>query len=131
MREKSGEVLRRKQPTLAVPPPRKVCLHWSPTLVFLAFLLDVLQEGSPGIHNRFEGIFAAGRYALVGVQQHGQLPVRFVDFVPRKEAKLGVSGGGGPTHRVWPIGNVIIARAVSTALPFPIATFPKVGLGNK
>lgn len=50
----------------------------------LRSLLDVFEERSPGVHHGFEGVFAAGSHALVGVEQHGQLPVGFVHLVPRR-----------------------------------------------
>lgn len=72
---------------LAILPLGKVCLYLRPTLVFFCFLLDVFQEGCPGIHNCFEGIFTAGRYTFVRVKQHREFPIRFVDLIPTKGSK--------------------------------------------
>lgn len=75
----------------------RVSWYLRPTLVFLSyFLLDVLQEGCPGVHNCFEGIFATRRHALVRVKQHREFPVGFVDFVPRREQQGPVSATGRP-----------------------------------
>lgn len=51
----------------------------------LRSLLDVFEQRSPGVHHGFEGVFAAGSHALVGVEQHGQLPVGFVHLVPKRQ----------------------------------------------
>lgn len=67
----------------------------------LSFLLDVLQQGSPGIDDRFEGILTAGRHALVRVQQHGELAVGFIDLVPAE------TGGGLRQRRGCPAQRLV------------------------
>lgn len=61
----------------------------------LCSLLDVFEKRGPGVHHRFEGVLAAGSHALIGVEQHGQLPIGFVHFVPRRHDK---SEGTHTTH---------------------------------
>lgn len=77
-----------------------VSLYLRATLVFFSdFLLDVLQEGCPGIHHRFEGIFTTRRHALVGVKQHSELPIGFVDFIPTRKKPSSMSAtGSAPAH---------------------------------
>lgn len=62
---------------------------------WLCSLLDVFEKCRPGVHHRFEGVLAAGSHALIGVEQHGQLPIGFVHFVPRRQDK---SEGTHATH---------------------------------
>lgn len=62
---------------------------------WLCSLLDVFEKRGPGVHHRFEGIFAAGSHTLIRVEQHGQLPIGFVHFIPRRYSK---SEGTHTTH---------------------------------
>lgn len=88
MSKKSRKVFGEENSMLAILPLGKVCLYLRPTLVFFSyFLLDVFQEGCPGIHDGFEGIFAAGSYTFVRVQQHSESPIRFIDFIPTKRSE--------------------------------------------
>lgn len=73
-----------------------------PSSEWLCSLLDVFEKRGPGVHHRFEGIFAAGSHTLIGVEQHGQLPIGFVHFIPRRYNK---SEGTHTTHspaQPWP-----------------------------
>ena len=75
----------------------RVSLYVRPTLVCVSyFLFDVFQEGCPGIHNCFEGIFTTRRHALVRVKQHSEFPIGFVDFIPTREQQSSVSATGQP-----------------------------------
>lgn len=89
-------------------------LYLRPALVFFSyFLLDVFQEGCPGIHDRFEGIFTTRCHALVGVKQHGEFPVGFVDFIPtRKKPSCTSATGSAPTHGTLAVWTDIISLAV-------------------
>lgn len=68
---------------LAMSPLGKICLYLRLTPVISSyFLLDVFQEGCPGIHNCFEGIFTARGHTLVRVKQHSKFSICFIDFIP-------------------------------------------------
>lgn len=86
MREPNSEHLWRKNPCWLFHLKRSL-FALEPACCFLCLLLDVFQEGCPGIHNCFEGIFTARRYTFVWVKQYSQLPVGLIDFLPVKSSQ--------------------------------------------
>lgn len=59
----------------------------------IASLFDVLEQRGAGVAQRLEGVLAARRQALVGVQQHGQAAVGAVHLLPRTGEKWGEKTG--------------------------------------